>query len=89
MRLIISILSGLLVFVGCFTLNYFFIGWFTNAIGTPENFKFAVKLLLFIFTGGLTLVIAIFAGGFVGGFVDAVLNDFISERRKKNLQKRK
>ena len=89
MRLIISILSGLLVFVGCFTLNYFFIGWFTNAIGTPENFKFAVKLLLFIFTGGLTLVIAIFAGGFFGAFIDAVLTDFFDERRRKNLQKRK
>ncbi len=89
MKLLTSIIIGILIFLlGCF-LDYTFVFWLTDAIGTPAQWQFLVKLALFILTGSTTIALSIFAGAFGGAMVEAWISHLIAKRNRKSLQKRK
>lgn len=88
MKLLFSILSGVVIFALVMWADWQLVVFLTKALETPQQYVFAVKLVLLFFTGSLALWVAILGGIFCGMVVDAAITDWQNNRKRKKRWKK-
>lgn len=82
MKNIIPFIVGIIVFCFGFWLDSQFINWVTSDI--TGNFKFIMKIVLWIVTFNFTLWVSIILGLFVGSLTEALISDYQYKQRRKS-----
>ena len=88
MKTVISIIVGVLIFIGCFWLASLGI----NALSTTiedKDYRSIMKIVLWLVCFGFVTTISIFSGVFLGAFIHALFEMRELKKKRKNYENRR